>query len=81
MANGGREKKGRLISDCEICACERKLSFFSVLTRDVLEGKGEISQLLHTVVHGNDFKVPFPSSLVPQFQSESKCEAILMKMT
>ena len=24
---------------------------------------------------------PFPSSLVPLFQSESKCETILMKMT
>ena len=24
---------------------------------------------------------PFPSSLVPLFQSESKCEIILMKMT
>ena len=26
-------------------------------------------------------KGPFPSSLVPLFQSESKCETILMKMT
>ena len=24
---------------------------------------------------------PFPSSLVPRFQSESKCETFLMKMT
>ena len=24
---------------------------------------------------------PFPSSLVPLFQSQSKCETILMKMT
>ena len=24
---------------------------------------------------------PFPSSLVPLFQSESKCETVLMKMT
>ena len=24
---------------------------------------------------------PFPSSLVPLFQSETKCETILMKMT
>ena len=27
------------------------------------------------------FNRPFPSSLVPLFQSESKCETILMKMT
>ena len=28
-----------------------------------------------------DMNRPFPSSLVPLFQSESKCETILMKMT
>ena len=28
-----------------------------------------------------DYNRPFPSSLVPLFQSESKCETILMKMT
>ena len=27
------------------------------------------------------FNRPFPSSLVPLFQSESKCETILTKMT
>lgn len=42
---------------CEICACERELRFFYVLTRYILGGVGEITQLLHTVVHGNDFKV------------------------
>ena len=31
--------------------------------------------------HTRDDNRPFPSSLVPLFQSESKCETILMKMT
>ena len=47
----------------------------------------------HQGVHKNSFRdvrasqdrtlsnIPFPSSLVPLFQSESKCETILMKMT
>ena len=30
---------------------------------------------------GKCYNRPFPSSLVPLFQSESKCETILMKMT
>ena len=29
----------------------------------------------------SNFNRPFPSSLVPLFQSESKCETIAMKMT
>ena len=33
------------------------------------------------IVHHRKRNRPFPSSLVPLFQSESKCETILMKMT
>ena len=33
------------------------------------------------IVFQLDSNRPFPSSLVPLFQSESKCESILMKMT
>ena len=35
---------------------------------------------LHRIVYSK-LNRPFPSSLVPLFQSESKCETILMKMT
>ena len=33
------------------------------------------------VVHNSISNTPFPSSLVPLFQSESKCDTILIKMT
>ena len=35
----------------------------------------------HVGIQLQESNRPFPSSLVPQFQSESKCETILMKMT
>ena len=43
------------------------------------------TQLVKTVafcnLHSVFFNRPFPSSLVPLFQSKSKCKTILMKMT
>ena len=38
----------------------------------------EVQEHMWTITY---FNKPFPSSLVPLFQSESKCETILMKMT
>ena len=35
----------------------------------------------HTLLDPSNSNRPFPSSLVPLFQSESKCETFLMKMT
>ena len=37
-----------------------------------------LPKLNNYTVHEHDLNRPFPSSLVPQFQSESKCETILI---
>ena len=59
----------------------------SELGRDSASVMGRQTQCLNSILHVRrhvkqaNFNRPFPSSLVPQFQSESKSEIIVMKMT
>ena len=50
------------------------------VSRDEVERDIEIHALLYSKTKQKQNR-PFPSSLVPLFQNESKCETILMKMT
>ena len=61
--------------------CTQVYSLFDIILADiVLRCSPRVSKNILSVLSQYDNR-PFPSSLVPLFQSESKCETILMKMT
>ena len=60
---------------------QNKLGNQMLACQDLLRHSQKCAGLMVSVKFSTQIVRPFPSSLVPLFQSESKSETILMKMT